>query len=271
MSSSIKYELREPILECRGLSVARGGVPILKNLDLEIRDLYLPGSTMGQVVGLLGPSGVGKTTLFRTLAGLDLPDTGTIHVMKKPLRRGDVGVVAQHYPLFQHRTVMGNLMVVGGKPPAQLEKEAKQILERFGVAEHANKYPSQLSGGQRQRVAIAQQFLCSDSLLLMDEPFSGLDPLAIDRVVNFISEIIHHDEMKTFILVTHDIASALRICDTVWLLGRDRDAKGNPIPGARIMSNINLIDRGIAWREDMVNSPEFFKVVEEIRELFPNL
>ena len=267
-----KYELQEVILDVKHLNVAKGGHVILRDLNLEIRNLVRPGHTMGQVVGLLGPSGMGKTTLFRILAGLDKPDSGTVTLMGKPVEKGTVGVVAQHYPLFAHRTVLGNMLVVGGgKPRAQLDKEARAMLDRFGVGEHVDKYPSQLSGGQRQRVAICQQFLCSDYVLLMDEPFSGLDPIAIDRVIRFINEIIKTDEMKTFILVTHDVSAALAVCDTVWLMGRERDAEGKPIAGAKIMKSINLVDRDIAWQENPQSTPQFFECLKEIRELFPKL
>jgi polar amino acid transport system ATP-binding protein/sulfate transport system ATP-binding protein len=105
----------------------------------------------------------------------------------------------------------------------------------------------------------------------MDEPFSGLDLLAVERVTKFIADIAKTDELKTFVLVTHDVAAALAICDTVWVMGRDRDASGNIIPGARIHSTFNLIDREIAWVEGSVNSPQFFSTLKEIRELFPKL
>src|SRR5438552_19183430 len=103
---------------------------------------------------------MGKTTLFRVLAGLDAPNKRTVLVEKEgvPVRKGMVGVVAQNYPLFGHRTVLGNLMVAGdhsGLPRAKVKEKAKGLLERFGLTPHASKYPSQLSGGQRQRVSIA--------------------------------------------------------------------------------------------------------------------
>src|SRR5262249_52092996 len=135
----------------------------------------------------------------------------------------------------------------------------------------ANKYPSQLSGGQRQRVAIAQQFMCSEHLLLMDEPFSGLDLVASDKVCDLIREMALTDELKTFILVTHDISAALSVVDTIWLIGRDRDAEGKVIPGARIKATYNLIERGLAWREDALNSREYLDLLNEIRKVFPTL
>src|SRR5205807_709075 len=125
------------------------------------------GRTQGQVVGLLGPSGMGKTTLFRVLAGLDAPDRGAVLLGEegRPVERGMVGVVAQNYPLFSHRTVLSNLIVAGrssGESGSEAGRHARDLLGRFDLAAHAYKYPAQLSGGQRQRVAIAQQFMCSE-------------------------------------------------------------------------------------------------------------
>lgn len=113
--------------------------------------------------------------------------------------------------------------------------------------------------------------MCSEHLLLMDEPFSGLDLIASERVAQLIREMAGADELKTFILVTHDIQAALQVCDTIWVLGRDRDANGKVIPGARIQKTYDLCERGIAWREQITNTPEFLQLLGEIRELFPRL
>jgi polar amino acid transport system ATP-binding protein/sulfate transport system ATP-binding protein len=150
---------------------------------------------------------------------------------QKPVERGRVGVVAQHYPLFNHRTVMGNLLVAGrraGLSGDAAEQKARGLLKGFGMEEHGRKWPAQLSGGQRQRIAIAQQFMCSDNFLLMDEPFSGLDPLAIDRVADFINGVAHAHELNTIIVVTHDITAAMEVSDTIWLMAATA-AKGEPI------------------------------------------
>ena len=270
-SNHIEHAHKEILLKLDGVNVTYDDHPILRDVHLEIKNLTRPGMTQGQVVGLLGPSGMGKTTLFRILAGLEEPDSGTVLVGQdlKPVQRGTVGVVAQNYPLFAHRTVKSNLQVAGrasgGRNAAD---KADKLLARFGLEEHAGKYPAQLSGGQRQRVAIAQQFMCSEGILLMDEPFSGLDLLAQERVLNFVSEMAAADELSTFILVTHDISAALQVCDTIWLLGRDRDASGEPIPGARIQQSYDLIERGLCYQTDITTLPEYLQVRAEIRDAF---
>lgn len=276
MTTDYSYQLHETLVHLEGVSKSYDGTPVLRDVNIEIKNLVRPGLQQGQVVALLGPSGVGKTTLFRLLAGLETPDVGQVLMGgdQKPVRRGQIGVVAQHYPLFAHRTVLGNLMVAGnqvGLRGSEARDKADDLLRRFGLRDHDAKYPSQLSGGQRQRVAIAQQFMCSDKFLLMDEPFSGLDILAQETLIRFIHDIAGHDELMTFILITHDISAALQIADTVWVLGRDRDEAGNAIPGARVQGNFNLIERGLAWHDNISAMPEFGQLRQEIRDLFPKL
>jgi polar amino acid transport system ATP-binding protein/sulfate transport system ATP-binding protein len=270
------YEQKGVILRAEKVSAALGGVPVLRDVSLEIRDIVRPDTIAGQVVGLLGPSGIGKTTLFRILAGLDSPDSGKVVLgdEERPVQRGMVGVVAQSYPLFAHRTVLGNLMVAGvqaGLSSDQTKAKAMDYLKRFGMEDKTRHYPPQLSGGQRQRVAIAQQFMCSEHLLLLDEPFSGLDPMAVDRVCELLNEVACMHELNTIIVVTHDIAAALEVADTLWLLGRDHDQEGKIIPGARIQQSYNLIDRGLAWRHGVAATPEFALTMREIRARFPTL
>jgi NitT/TauT family transport system ATP-binding protein len=274
--ASFAYEHKGILLKAENVSVAKSGVPILRDVNMEIRDIVRPDKIAGQVVGLLGPSGIGKTTLFRVLSGLEPPDTGKVLIgeEQKPVERGRVGVVAQHYPLFAHRTVLGNLMVAGkqaGLSGEQAREKAQGFLKRFGLEDKGKHYPPQLSGGQRQRVAIAQQFMCSENLLLLDEPFSGLDPMAIDRVSELLNEVACMHELNTIIVVTHDIGAALEVADTIWLMGRDRDPQGNIIPGARIQESYNLIERGLAWRDGIATTPEFMLMMREIRARFPSL
>lgn len=270
--STVQYETKETLLKVDGVNLSFGNKAVLRDVNIDIKNIVRPGVSQGQVVALLGPSGMGKTCLFRILAGLSEPDSGQVLVNAEQtiVRRGMVGVVAQNYPLFAHRTVMGNLMVAANGS-VEPRKKADALLARFGMAEHSNKYPAQLSGGQRQRVAIAQQFMCSEHFLLMDEPFSGLDVVALQEVINFILEMAQSDELKTFIVVTHDISSAIEVADTIWVLGRDRDADGKPIPGARIQKSYNLIDLGLAYQKGISAMPEYLALRQEIRDLFHRL
>ena len=274
--SVLEHSYAGPLLKVEGVSLDLGGKPILRDVSLQVLDVVRPGVAQGQVVSLLGPSGMGKTRLFRIMAGLDKPDAGRVLVGQslEPVARGRVGVVFQHYPLFDNRTVISNLVVAGrqvGMTKAKARETGMEFLQRFNLEGSEGKYPAQLSGGMRQRVAIAQQFMCSADLLLMDEPFSGLDPIAVARMIEFIQEVAGQDELKTIVIVTHDITAAIEVSDTIWMLGRDRDAAGAPIPGARVQHEYNLVERGLAWQRGMTSSREFMALLAEIREAFPRL
>ena len=272
MNQPLPYRVGERLLSIDHLSLAYDR-PVLQQVSATIDNLIREGRQQGQVVCLLGPSGIGKTQLFRCIAGLRSPDSGGVFLngAKRSVTPGEVGVVAQHYPLLNHRTVLGNLMVAARRKAAsatEAQERAMTMLERLGLAELALCYPASLSGGQRQRIAIAQQLLCSSHFLLMDEPFSGLDPLAKSTVCELILQLSTADELNTIIVVTHDIESSLRIADTLWLLGREHDASGQPIPGASIRYRYDLIERGIAWHSEVDNTPEFFALSTEIKQRF---
>ena len=269
------YTVHETLLKVSGVGLSLGGKPILRSVDAEIRNIVRPGLSQGQVVCLLGPSGVGKTQLFQLLAGLKKPDEGSVLVTSKslPVRAGMVGVVAQQCTLFPHRTVLGNLTVAArlrGHSAKQSEERALEYLKRFDISEKRSVYPGALSGGQRQRVAIIQQLLSSEHFLLMDEPFSGLDPLMKDAACRLIAEVAAADELNTIVVTTHDIESAIAIADSLWLLGRDRDASGSSL-GARIQQVYDLAAMGLAWDPDIQSKPEFFQMAKEVKAKFASL
>ena len=252
-----------------------GDAQILEGLSFEVTDRVRPGVVTGQVVGLLGPSGVGKTRLLRIIAGLDAPDRGSVRgIAGAPLPVGTVGLVFQSYPLLAHRTVLDNLVVAGqanGLGSKEAKDRARALLARFHLSERARYFPAQLSGGQRQRVAIAQQIISRKTFLLMDEPFSGLDPAALEDVTKLLVEVANMDELNTVVVVTHDIRSAILISDTLFMLGRGRDAQGKITSGARIQKTYDLVQMGLAWRPDLEIDPSFPAVEREVKQRFKTL
>lgn len=273
------YTLNETLIKIENVSLKLGGNQILRNVNAEIKNIVRPDvANQGQVVGFLGPSGIGKTQLLKILAGLQKePYDGRVLITERglPVRPGMVGVVTQNYLLFDNYTVLKNLIVAArqtGLSYEEARKKAYVMLDRFALRDRANLYPAQLSGGQRQRVAIAQQLLCSEHFLLMDEPFSGLDPIMKDNVSEFITiEVAAAHELNTVIIVTHDIRASLAVSDHIWMMGRDRDAGGNIIPGAYLKKVYNLIDMGLTWHKDIKLTKEFSDLVREIEEKFREL
>jgi NitT/TauT family transport system ATP-binding protein len=271
------YKRGETILKVENVGLVLNGNTILRDINVEVKDVIRPnGPVQGQVVGFLGPSGIGKTKFFEVLAGLIQPTSGKVLLGDplEPVKAGRVGVVQQNYPLFNHRTLRSNLDIAAErnhKTADQRKARVQEILERFNLHQHGNHYPAQLSGGQKQRAAIAQQLLCSDRFLLLDEPFSGLDINMIEEVSNMICEIAGQHEHNTVIIVSHDIVSTAAISDTLWIMGRDRDAENKIIPGARIKYEYDLCERDLVWQKDIREKPDFVALLSEIRSLFKAL
>lgn len=271
------YSYGETLVRVNGVNLAFGENVVLRDVQVEIKDVIRPGSVTGQVVGFLGPSGIGKTQFSRILAGLKTPDSGTVLIGPnggQPVRAGSVGYVAQNYVLFEHRTVIGNLIVAGrqgGMTKKDAHDKAMAYLERFGLAERASYYPMQLSGGQRQRVAIIRQLMCSEHFLIMDEPFSGLDVIQLQNVRELIREVSCVHEFNTIIVITHDVTAAAMIADTLWLMGRDRASDGQIIPGARIHTVYDLAGMDMAWHDDIDQDPRFRELVYQIKKQFQEM
>jgi len=269
------YELKETLLTLAHLNLTLDARPILFDLSAEVRNVTRPGCLQGQVVAVLGPSGIGKTQLLRLMSGLSHADSGQVLIgpEREPVTRGKVGVVAQTYPLFEHRTLLSNLLVAArqaGLTTSEARARAEQMLARFGLETHAASYPATLSGGQRQRAAVAQQLMQPKRLLLMDEPFSGLDPVMSREVCRLVNEVASTDEKLTIVVVTHDISAALAVADTLWLLGRVRDATGT-VRGACIVHSFDLKQRGLAWHPNIAHAPGFDETKREVETRFLTL
>jgi ABC-type nitrate/sulfonate/bicarbonate transport system ATPase subunit len=270
--TALPHSYKDPLLTLQDVSMSFGSEVILRDLNVQVLDVIRPGMSQGQVVGIYGRSGIGKSVLCRLLAGLASPSTGTVRVgeAQQPVHPGAVGYVQQRYPLFNHLTLLDNLLLAARRKhvPAEAQARTTDYLARFGLAAHARKFPAHLSGGQRQRAAIAQQLLCSDHLILLDEPFSGLDMAMIDEVKKIIVEVTTMDELNTVLIVSHDIATTTALADRLWLLAPERDpTTGQLLPGATISPRhqYNLAQLGLAWHPDVEAEPEFAQFVESIK------
>ncbi len=275
-------ELLEPLLTVDGLGKSfktndGSTLVVLKDFSLAVHNIR----GKPQIVSLLGPSGAGKTTALRIIAGLDKPTSGCVRLSDgegRPLREvrvGDVGVVFQRYPLFDDLNVLNNLVEPArraGVPKQEARDKALRLLDEFDMVKQGLAWPLQLSGGQRQRVAILQQLMQDRHFIILDEPFSGLDPVNITNVIDLIARTANQHTLNTFIIVTHDVTSALAVSDTVYLLGRERDGKGDPIPGARVMKSYDLIGEGLAYHPQIEDIPRFAEIRKEIKLVeFPKL
>lgn len=263
----MQYTKNERLLTIENLSLSYGDKVILRDINLHIDNIVRPGIQQGQVIALLGLSGAGKTQLFRCIAGMQQPCTGSVRLLNHQhnVSAGEVGVVQQAYPLLQHRTVWSNLMLAAHAKPGAKD-EAERLLQHFGLADKKNSYPLELSGGQRQRIAIIQQLLCSSHFLLMDEPFSGLDVMAKRRVFDTIQKVGSSNELNTVIFTTHDLEAAVTLADEIWVIGKEADK-----PGSTVVKKIDLAAIGLAWAPDIQRHPLYFQTVLELKDLFASL
>lgn len=266
------YHLTDTLLTVKDLSLKFGDKLILRDINLEIKDIVTQNSITGQVITLLGKSGVGKSQLMLTIAGLQSPTSGQVLVGKDqvPVEPGIIGMVLQDYPLFEHRTVIANMELVSDD-----KEKIDYYLHEFDIYDCKQKYPPNLSGGQRQRSAIVQQLLCSDKFILLDEPFSGLDPVATEKLCRNINKVANQNSENTVIISSHILEPSLAISDTVWMIGHEyvqltEDPVGpkQKVEGAKILRHIDLAAQGMAWRKDIRRDPMFVELVEDIRSYF---
>lgn len=263
----MEYSKNEALLQAQKVNLSFGDKVVLRDINFTIRNIVRPNMNQGQVVSLIGKSGCGKTQLLRILGGLNEPTSGQVVVSVdntlKVVKSGDMGLVPQDYYLFEWRKIKEILNISVSKNKLITKDQRKDLVDHyvgeFGLLEHLDKYPRQLSGGQRQRVSITQQLLNGNKFLLMDEPFSGLDSLMIDKTTQLINRVSTSDELQTIFIVSHDLSNSVAISDTVVVLS---NKDGN---GSTVIEEIDLIEMGLAWDPDIKRKPAFQDLLSHIK------
>lgn len=229
------------LFEIRDLCKSFGDISVLKNISTTI--------SQGEVVVIVGPSGSGKSTFLRSLNLLEEPTAGQILFEGKDitdpkaninLYRQHIGMVFQHFNLFPHKTILQNMTLAPiqllKRPKKEAEQEAMQLLDRVGLTEKANAYPSQLSGGQKQRIAIVRSLCMHPDVMLFDEPTSALDPEMVGEVLGVMSDLAR--DGMTMVIVTHEMALPRKweavSCLWMTVLSRKRARRRNSLTIRRI-------------------------------------
>ena len=215
----MSVEKKETLIQVQNLTKTFGGsVHALNGVSTDIKK--------GEVVCVIGPSGSGKSTFLRCLNRLEDPTDGRIIFAGEDLmdpktdidmHRQKMGLVFQHFNLFPHMSILKNMTIA----PMKLQKRGKdeaegqamKLLERVGLADRANAYPSQLSGGQKQRIAIVRALCMNPEVMLFDEPTSALDPEMVGEVLNVMRDLAK--EHMTMVVVTHEMGFAREVSDRV--------------------------------------------------------
>lgn len=207
-----------PRLDIRNLSKAFAGRKVVDDVSLSV----MPG----QVTCLLGPSGCGKSTTLRMIAGVDRPDAGSVKVdsqvvcdagMSLPPEARAIGLMFQDFALFPHLTVRQNVGFGLKRAKGDVRERVDRMLAKVGMTRYADRYPQELSGGEQQRVALARAIAPKPRVMLMDEPFSGLDDRLRDEVRDETLDVLK-DEGAAVLLVTHDPGEAMRMADEIALM-----------------------------------------------------
>lgn len=210
-----------PIIQVQGLGKSFGDTAVLKNISVDINK--------GDVVFVVGPSGSGKSTFLRCLNRLEEPTAGRIFFEGTDItdpkadidqHRQRMGMVFQQFNLFPHMTIMKNLTIapikLQGKSQQEAEATALELLNRVGLAERAEAFPSQLSGGQKQRIAIVRSLCMKPDVMLFDEPTSALDPEMVGEVLSVMRDLA--EERMTMVVVTHEMGFAREVANRVMFM-----------------------------------------------------
>ena len=210
------------MISVNNLNKSFGELHILKNISEHI--------SKGEKVVIIGPSGSGKSTFLRCINLMEIPTSGEIvfdgvditkaNIKEVNLLRRKMGMVFQHFNLFPHLTIKKNITLapvkLGIMSKEQADKRAMELLEKVGLADKAEQYPTQISGGQKQRIAIARSLAMNPEVMLFDEPTSALDPEMVGEVLNLMKELA--DDGMTMVVVTHEMGFAREVASRVMFM-----------------------------------------------------
>lgn len=238
------------VLKVENISKSFDGEEIIRSISLELKE--------GEIVSLLGVSGGRKTTLFNIIAGLSLPDGGSVFLNGEEItgKPGNVSYMLQKDLLLPYRTIIDNValpLFIRGIKKGEARTRASAYFEEFGLAGTERKYPSQLSGGMRQRAALLRTYLFSEKVALLDEPFSALDMLTKSAVHQWYLDIMEKIRLST-LFITHDIDEAILLSDRIYLL------TGKP---GRLTKEL-VIEEPKPRRKDFPLSEQFLSYKKEI-------
>lgn len=243
------------VLQVNEVSKSFDNETIIKEISLELKE--------GELVSLLGVSGGGKTTLFNIIAGLSIPDKGTVYLSGEDItgKPGNVSYMLQKDLLLPYRTIVDNValpLVIRGMKKKEAREKASSYFEEFGLMGTECKYPAQLSGGMKQRAALLRTYLFSEKVALLDEPFSALDMLTKNTVHEWYLEVMEKIKLST-LFITHDIDEAILLSDRIYLLTGRPGAITKEIvikePKPR-RKDFNLSEQFLAYKREIIGHLE---------------
>ncbi len=273
----MSFSFKESLLFIENLSVVYDGRVIIQDINLVEKDVVRENANAtGQIIAVVGRSGRGKSTFFKALTGLVVPNSGKILIKDfestaenaaKVVEEGDIGFVDQKYTLFRHKTVIQSFNYALRKSSLSAAEKSKKIneyLKTWGLETCADKYPNELSGGQRQRTAIIEQLFSSDKFIVLDEPFSGLDVGNIEEVKEDFRILQDSSEHNTILFSTHDIELAVEIAQVIYVIGYPT-IKGDKKDYGTIVGHHDLRELGLAWKEYGEQHRKIYKeIVQEM-------